>query len=296
MNWVNLLKYQYLWILEWYDAHPELRRNTKEKKLYKALLDTKSAMDFRVWQKMVKDSGIAFTNTDSPALSDNELAVLDDFAAGAEDKVLGAFIEWKKGFSPKRWREISEWNCDIVDILYKATKRQDDGTLIVFPCGNRWAAIGQDADRLFELFGWQTGAMSGSDEPISWMFISKHGMKVLEQSRQNILVKDFGEFDVISTSFEEDAVCELQQFIDYLRYTGQMGDDMVAYLRKIRPVIVENIGYRELTQGTLSFDKNRVLAHMPGGRSVTLADGPSWRLDNLGRSCMDLLREKTGKE
>lgn len=54
MNWVNLLKYQYLWILEWYDAHPELRRNAKEKKLYKALLDTKSVMDFRVWQKMVK--------------------------------------------------------------------------------------------------------------------------------------------------------------------------------------------------------------------------------------------------
>ena len=219
MTWVNLLRMQFIEILEFYDENPE-RFNYKElKKAYDALLSVKSVEEFKQWRKLLKDYGLSFTDMDGTAQKDNQLGILDDYAEGANDKILDVFIRWKLSFNPKNWKKVQQWNSEIVDILVKATQREEDVHIVIFPCGKpnakRWAAIGQDADRLFEVFGWQTGHVSATTGPVSWMFINGYGLDVLRQSGYSIQIRDFGEFDILSTAFEEDSVASLQQFIDY---------------------------------------------------------------------------------
>ena len=171
MTWVNLLRMQFIEILEFYDENPE-RFNYKElKNAYDALLSVKSVEEFKQWRKLLKDYGLSFTDMDGTAQKDNQLGILDDYAEGANDKILDVFIGWKLSFNPKNWKKVEQWNSEIVDILVKATQREEDVHIVIFPCGKpnakRWAAIGQDADRLFEVFGWQTGHVNATTGPVS---------------------------------------------------------------------------------------------------------------------------------
>lgn len=288
MTWVNLLRMQFIEILEFYDENPE-RFNYKElKKAYDALLSVKSVEEFKQWRKLLKDYGLSFTDMDGTAQKDNQLGILDDYAEGANDKILDVFIRWKLSFNPLKWMEMENWNRELVDILLKATQREEDVHIVVFPCGKpnakRWAAIGQDADRLFEVFGWQTGHVNATNGPVSWMFINGYGLDVLRQSGYSIQIRDFGEFDILSTAFEEDSVASLQQFIDYMRMMDKLSGEQIEFLRKIRPVIYPHPGYFELTQARLDFGRNTVVAKFDSGEEVTLAEGKNWNLNGLTRS------------
>ena len=287
MTWVNLLRMQFIEILEFYDENLE-RFNYKElKKAYDTLLSVKSVEEFKQWRKLLKDYGLSFTDMDGTAQKDNQLGILDDYAEGANDKILDVFIRWKLSFNPKNWKKVQQWNSEIVDILVKATQREEDVHIVIFPCGKpnakRWAAIGQDADRLFEVFGWQTGHVSATTGPVSWMFINGYGLDVLRQSGYSIQIRDFGEFDILSTAFEEDSVASLQQFIDYLRMMDQLAGEQVRFLKKIRPVIYPHPGYNELTQAYIEFNKDFVVAKFDNGKKVTLADGKNWNLNGYAK-------------
>ena len=288
MTWVNLLRMQFIEILEFYDENPERFQYKELKKAYDALLSVKSVEEFKQWRKLLKDYGLSFTDIDGTAHKDNQLGILDDYAEGANDKILDVFIRWKLSFNPLKWMEMENWNRELVDILLKATQREEDVHIVIFPCGKpnakRWAAIGQDADRLFEVFGWQTGHVNATSGPVSWMFINSYGLDVLRQSGYSIRIRDFGEFDILSTAFEEDSVASLQQFIDYLRMMDQLPAEQIEFLRKIRPIIYPHPGYWELTHGNICYDDNgNVYVVQKGKKPIILAQGKNWRLDKLTR-------------
>lgn len=255
MTWVNLLRKQFIEIIDYYDSNPQSFDNKVLKKAYDALLSVKSVEEFKQWRILLKDYGLSFADMDGSAHKANKLGTLDDYAEGANDKILDVFIRWKLSFNPLKWNEMENWNRELVDILLKATQREEDVHIVIFPCGKpnakRWAAIGQDADRLFEVFGWQTGHVSATTGPVSWMFINGYGLDVLRQSGYSIQIRDFGEFDILSTAFEEDSVASLQQFIDYLRMMDKLSIEQIEFLKKIRSVIYPHPGYWELTHGNL---------------------------------------------
>ncbi|MST85278.1 hypothetical protein [Hallella mizrahii] len=300
MTWVNLLRMQFIEILEFYDENPERFQYKELKKAYDALLSVKSVEEFKQWRKLLKDYGLSFTDMDGTAHKDNQLGILDDYAEGANDKILDVFIRWKLSFNPLKWTEMENWNRELVDILLKATKREEDVHIVIFPCGKpnakRWAAVGQDADRLFEVFGWQTGHVNATNGPVSWMFINGYGLDVLRQSGYSIQIRDFGEFDILSTAFEEDSVASLQQFIDYLRMMDSITQEQVNFLKKIRPIIFRNSGYWELTHGNISYDDNgNVYVEQKGKKPIILAQGKNWRLDKLTRPLVVQMGEKLGE-
>ena len=295
MTWVNLLRKQYLDILDFYAGNKQLLDGNKQllddkelMKAYQTLLSVTSVEEFKHWRRLLKDYGLSFTDVEGITQISNLLGILDDYAEGANDKILSVFIRWKLGFNPEKWTETEQWNRELVDILLKATQREEDVHIVIFPCGKpnarRWAAIGQDAERLFEVFGWQTGHVEATTGPVSWMFINGYGLDVLRQSGYSVQIRDFGEFDILSTAFEEDSVASLQQFIDYLRIIGELADEQVKFLRKIRPVIYPHPGYFELTQARLDFGRNTVVAKFDSGEEVTLAEGKNWNLNGLTRS------------
>ena len=285
MTWVNLLRKQYLDILDFYAGNKQLLEDKGFLKAYQTLLSVKSVEEFKQWRKLLKDYGLSFTDVDGIAQKNNMLGILDDYAEGANDKILSVFVRWKLGFNPEKWTETEQWNRELVDILLKATQREEDVHILVFPCGKpntrRWAAIGQDADRLFEVFGWQTGHVESTTGPVSWIFINGYGLDVLRQSGYSIQIRDFGEFDILSTAFEEDSVASLQQFIDYLRMMNSLTREQVNFLKKIRPIIVRNFGYWELTHGNICYDNDNVYVEQKGKKPIILAQGKNWRLDEL---------------
>ena len=300
MTWVNLLRMQFIEILEFYDENPDRFQYKELKKAYDALLSVKSVEEFKQWRKLLKDYGLSFTDMDGTAHKDNQLGIIDDYAEGANDKILDVFIRWKLSFNPKNWKKVQQWNSEIVDILVKATQREEDVHIVIFPCGKpnakRWAAIGQDADRLFEVFGWQTGRVNATNGPVSWMFMNGYGLDVLGQSGYSIQIRDFGEFDILSTAFEEDSGASLQQFIDYLRMMDSITQQQVNFLKKIRPIIFRNPGYWELTHGNICYDDNgNVYVERKGKKPIILAQGKNWRLDELTRPLVVQMGEELGE-
>ena len=85
MTWVNLLRMQFIEILEFYDMNPEQFQYKELKKAYDALLSVKSVEEFKQWRKLLKDYGLSFTDMDGTAHKDNQLGILDDYAEGAND-------------------------------------------------------------------------------------------------------------------------------------------------------------------------------------------------------------------
>lgn len=299
MTWVNQLRKQYLDILEYYTENPELLNDKNVNKAYCALLSVKSVEEIKLWRVLLKDYGLSFTDVDSIAKRGNMLGILDDIAEGANNMTLDVFIRWKLSFNPKKWKAMVRWNRELVDILLKATQREEDVNIIVFPCGRHgtklWAAIGQDAERLFKVFGWQTGKVEATAGPVSWMFINSYGLKVLQNSGYSIQIRDFGEFDILSKAFEEDSIASIQQNIDYLRMIHDLTEQQTAILRKLRPIPVLHRGYKELTQASLSISKDRVVAKFEDGRVVTLAEGKNWRFDTPLRYLLVQMGAKTGE-
>ena len=172
LTWVNLLKKHYLCLLSYYQEEPERLENLKVKKAYDALLSVKNVEEFHQWRSLLKDYDLSFTEGDDIVSSNKMLAVLDDYAEGANDWILDSFIRWKLSFNPEKWLEVESWNCELVEILLKATQREEDVHIVIFPCGKSetkcWAAIGQDANRLFEIgcsstsTGWRCYGRAGT--------------------------------------------------------------------------------------------------------------------------------------
>jgi hypothetical protein len=49
-------------------------------------------------------------------------------------------------------------------------------------------------------------------------------------------------------------------------------------------------------EGKLKMLKDGVSVIMPDGKMIALADGHNWRLDALGRSCLNLITPKIGEK
>ena len=105
MTWVNLLRKQYLDILDFYAGNKQLLDDKELLKAYQTLLSVTSVEEFKQWRKLLKDYGLSFTDVEGVARKDNMLGILDDYAEGANDKILSVFIRWKLGFNPEKWTE-----------------------------------------------------------------------------------------------------------------------------------------------------------------------------------------------
>lgn len=107
MTWVNLLRKQYLEILNFYAGSKQLLDDKELMKAYQTLLSVTSVEEFKLWRKLLKDYGLSFTDVEGVARKDNMLGILDDCAEGANDKILSVFVRWKLGFNPKSGRRRS---------------------------------------------------------------------------------------------------------------------------------------------------------------------------------------------
>lgn len=282
-----MLKRQLLTVYSTYESHPELLNDPSVKKAYYSLMTVTDLDELKQWQWMLIDLGLSFLSSDCLEQQDNELGELDNLLSDANWITKTAFIGWKCTFNPGEWRSIQDRNCELVKRIQQMAERFYDVHIILVLCGKQWVAMGNDADRLFEIYGWQTSTVSNGEEDLNFIFVSEYGYKVLMDSGYSIktlrLADEENVDDVfMSFCFDEDSVCEHQQLIDYMRLLLGKHDEQRKFMSEKMDFIVPGSGRNLLVKARISIDKDKVTAITDDNKQITLADGKSWRLDKAG--------------
>lgn len=178
--------------------------------------------ELKQWQYMLIDLELSHFDTLGVEHQNNGFGVLDGLLHDANWNTKTEFIGWKCTFDPAGWRSIQDKNCELVKSIQQIAERFYDVHIILVLCGKQWVAIGNDADKLFEIYGWQTSSVSNGEEDVSFIFVSEYGYKILMDSGYSVKTLRLGDEENVdevfmSTCFDEDMVSECQQLIDYQR-------------------------------------------------------------------------------
>lgn len=284
---LNMLKRQLLTVYSTYESQPELLNDPAVKKAYYSLMTVTDHGELKQWQYMLIDLGLSHFDTLGVEHQNNELGVLDGLLHDANWNTKAEFIGWKCTFDPAEWRNIQDKNCELVKSIQQMAERFYDVHIILVLCGKQWVAIGNDADRLFEIYGWQTSTVSNGEEDVSFIFVSEYGYKVLMDSGYSIKTLRLGDEENVdevfmSTCFDEDMVAECQQLIDYQRLLHKKQDEMRKFMSVNISSAWYNAGFSTLARGKLSIFDDKVTVSLDGKEEIVIADGRSWRLDNVG--------------
>lgn len=265
-----------------------LLKDPAVRKAYNALLTVENVEDLCQWQKMVADLGLSFTSSDGLECKSNILGELDDLLSKADGSTLTEFMSWDVSLGSD-WKLFDKRNSEQVSRVHKVAGRFYDVHIVIVMCGKQWVAIGNDADRLFEIFGWQTSTAFDGEKDISFMFISKYGYKALMESGYSVktlhLKDEYKDDDRVffSDCFDEDLICQEQQLIDYMRLLLGKHDAQRKFMTENMDFIVPKSGRKLLVKARLSIDHDKVEAITEDDKQITLADGKNWRLDKAGR-------------
>lgn len=295
-----MLKQQLLVIYQTYNDLPELLKDPAIKKGYNALLSVSDNENFLQWQLLIEELGLSFANPNGINRRQNVLGELDDIATKANYMTILEFLCWKKTFMPCDWEFQHERNYELAKRIYDTANRNFDVHILLIKCGKQWVAIGEDADRLFEIFGWQTSAVYDGSKDISYIYISGYGLDVLRESKYSIhYLHPEKEIEIdkvfFSDSFTEDMIASYQQHIDYLRLQYRLMNCQRKFMTGMHSFVVPKLGYTALVNSNLTISDDEVVANLTNGSEVTIAKGNCWRLDDLGGAYLISLGSKLGE-
>lgn len=297
---LNMMKHQLLAIYQTYGDFSDLLNDPAIKRGYETLVSVKNADELHEWQKYIAVLGLNFANPNGIERRQNILGELDDLISKANESTIDEFIEWKISFTPSEWADIENHYCELVKKIHALADRNYDVHIMLVLCGTQCVAMGNDADRLFEIFGWQTSTAFDGEKHISFMFINKYGLIVLAESGYSVTTVDLADTDdkdeaFFSDSFTEDMVAEFQQRIDYMRLIGRNMNEFKSFMDNSQSFVAPKLGYNALVGSQISFNAGSVTAVLDDGSEITIAEGNSWRLDDLGLPYMLSLGAKLGE-
>lgn len=199
---------------------------------------------------------------------------------------------------PENWHERKNKEQKEVVRILTAVQKKYDAHVVLFRYGSQWAVIGDDADRLFELFAWQTASVTVSNnEQVSWMQITRNGMEVLKDSPYSIKVLAPGPISLTIDSALEDMIACTQQFADYKR---MMIRKMGSVQKSLKTCLSAFAGSPDIKQKIIirsfEFDDDRIFANLQNVKRILLADGRNWLLDDIGLSLNMALGTAAGQK
>ena len=171
-----------------------------------------------------------------------------------------------------------------VSRLVELSKGDYDAHFVLFKNDKTWIAVADDADRLFEVFGWQTSIVyDAKGNAVSWMIVTFFGMEVIKHSKYSYQVLDHGDMQGAFDSSVEQQICYVQQYVDFrqlLISTFGKEDDKLTIGKKI---VTHNTEIsKTLSIENFKFSGDKVYACLSDGRKVLIADGKSWLLNEEG--------------
>lgn len=184
----------------------------------------------------------------------------------------------------KKNHTLNSSDREQVSRLVELSKGNYDAHFVFFKNGKTWIAIADDADRLFEVFGWQTSIVyDAMNCPVSWMVITFYGMEVIKHSKYSYQALEQINIDIATLSSVEQQVSSVQQYVDFNRLLvatfGETKDKL-----PIRKKIISHTTEvdKMLYVDSLVFYGDKVYACLNDGQRILLADGKNWLLNDTG--------------
>lgn len=184
----------------------------------------------------------------------------------------------------KKNHTLNASDREQVSRLIGLSKGNYDAHFVFFKNGKTWIAIADDADRLFEVFGWQTSIVyDAMNCPVSWMMITFYGMEVIKHSKYSYQALEQINIDIATLSSVEQQVSSVQQYVDFNRLLvatfGETKDKL-----PIRKKIISHTTEvdKMLYVDSLVFYGDKVYACLNDGQRILLADGKNWLLNDTG--------------
>lgn len=280
----NRLRNQLLSVYSHFYHNPEERRQQTLSMLFSNLDSAKTVKEFKTWCEDVGKCGYSLADCDGVEIFGNVMGLLADTAFYANDSTIAAFMSWKQGVNSDNWHQRYGRECKDVQRVRKAVKGDYDAHIVLFKCGRQWAAIDDDANRLFELFGWQTSYVDdGGDFPVSWMYVTAEGLEVLKVSPYTVKILDLGKVNVMSNAYLEDLVSCAQQFADYKRMLikniGKAHDKIKCDMGVIAHTLAVQ---KDLDIYSFRFEGDKIIAELDRGGEILMADGKNWIFNDIG--------------
>ena len=179
---------------------------------------------------------------------------------------------------------INASDREQVSRLVELSKGNYDAHFVFFKNGKTWIAVADDADRLFEVFGWQTSIVyDATNNAVSWMVVNFYGMEVIKHSKYSYQVLDHVDIEVAPVSSVEQHVSSVQQYVDFNRLlisTFGESKDKLSVRQKIITHATEID--KLLNVDSFIFSSDKVYACLGDGQKILVADGKNWLINDIG--------------
>ena len=173
---IQRAKEDYVLVHEHFSAHPELLDDITTKVIYKSLMAVESPENLENWLKAIAKTTLSFGNA-----SDLPTGVTWENVLGHYEQLVRSLSEEERVLLAGDMAEIRRsgyaeyFNRDIVTLFSEAAKAKEnhpDDIIILYDQIDNHVAVGNDADKLFERFGWQTATADVNGSRLSVMPIS----------------------------------------------------------------------------------------------------------------------------
>lgn len=159
--------------------------------------------------------------------------------------------------------------------------------LVIFKQGDKNFAYGDDANRLFELVGWQTSGAKVGDDWVSWMPVSNLGLQALAEAEipyynpQADVSVIRGE-DIPQQFVDDETLSLAQQCVDFFRQLNTKPDTFVSL--GAFPVMIQRDAYLDvLSAQFIHFQDKNVELVMTDGEKNKIVNNNTWFVWDDGR-------------
>ena len=285
---IQKAKEDYVQLHDFYTAHRQLLGDETAGRLFASLMDVSTPGQLEQWQEDIAGSSLSLQNNTlltkgvkwENLLGHYDL-LLRDMSAEDRDTVAFELPKIRKnGFGLYFNRNMAT----LCSEASQARKEKDNTIVILYDQIDNHITVGEDADRLFEIFGWQTATACVGDERMSIMPISDDVL--LSSGMLNFQLTETM-VDLIDIHVDDPMEAELaiaQQTIDAFR--RKFEDDMLFPAGGLRHYSIQHCIEHEYTYPFVEKKGVNLRLIRSDARYESVVSGQSW---NVSRERIPLI-------
>ena len=155
-----------------FSEQPELLKDSNVSKVYECLMSVRDVDGLKDWLRLKERID---TQSNEAVRYEDVLGRMYNLAIHAEQAELRWAADGMARLADNGFHDTLTEDIPILERQRQQLVGDLHDAVVIFRQGNGNFAYGQDADRLFELVGWQTSGAKVGDEWVSWMPVSGVG-------------------------------------------------------------------------------------------------------------------------
>ena len=290
------LKECYALIYAYYKYNPELLKDLTTSCLYQSLMAVNTADDLDRWMKAVAktDFSLGEIRWDTQADDVSPLSYFDYSLRRLSSEERAIFVEEivkqrEAGFD----RLLNEDLPTLVRESEEAHRKYPSSLVVLYDAADNLMAVGDDADRLFEQFGWQTAVAQADGLEVSVMPVCREMLQVEGLINAQLVETSVIQTDIVVTDPSDLRLSFDQQVIEAFRRSLSDDErDLVFHIDTIHQESPDgNMGaatdylFIEVKGDTFSLLSSEAIRH-------TLVAGQSWFVNKEMIPLLDAVTER----